>query len=214
MTARALIPQGLQASMDAAACDRPLVLLLRHSDRTEIPDGEAGDDVGLLGVGKERCEALARALKGQGGVAWAEASPLVRCMTTARLLARAVEASSLLGAPGPFVVDHAEGGRVFGSRGTEHVVRTQIAGQPWPFMRPLDDGARLLLRHVRVCLGEHTGIGAMISHDAIVMPIVSWTTGDRFEGSWLSPLDGLVIAPGSGQGLTVWWRGEPTEVSP
>jgi hypothetical protein len=213
MTARAPIPRGLQASIDAAENERPLALLLRHADRAEIPAGDSGNDVGLLAVGRERCEVLARALESQGGVTWAEASPLMRCMTTARILAPTVEASDLLGAPGPFVVNRTEGRRVFGSRGTEHVVRAQMAGHPWPFMRPLEDGVRLLLGHIRDRLGERSGIGVIISHDAIVMPVISWATGDRFEGSWLAPLDGLVIAPSSGRGLTVWWRGEPAEVS-
>ena len=214
MTIRACLSDGLQTSIDVASGVRPLALLLRHADRAVIPAGEAGDDVGLLPVGRERTAALARTLGGQGGVAWAEASPLVRCMTTARLLTSAVEASDLLGAPGPFVVDREEGGRAFGSLGTEHVVRAQIAGQPWSFMRPLDDGARLLLRHIRDRLGERTGIGAFVSHDSIVMPVISWATGDRFEAGWLAPLDGLVISLAGEQGVSVWWNGEPTEVSP
>lgn len=214
MNVQASIPAGLQASIDAVAGRRPLALLLRHADRAEIPAGEAGDDVGLLPVGRERTTALARALSGLGGVAWAEASPLSRCMTTARLLTSAVEASPLLGAPGPFVVDREEGGRVFGSMGTEHVVRAQMAGQPWSFIRPLEDGARLLLRHIRDRLGARTGIGALVSHDSIVMPVVSWATGDRFEDGWLAPLDGVVVSLAGERGLTVWWKGEPTEVSP
>ena len=214
MNSRASIPAGIQESIAAASGVRPLALLLRHADRAEIPAGEAGDDVGLLPVGRDRSLALARALAHLGGVAWAEASPLSRCMTTARLLTTAVEASDLLGAPGPFVVDREDGGHVFASLGTEHVVRAQMAGHPWDFMRPLDGGAKLLLRHIRDRLGERTGIGVFISHDAIVMPAIAWATGDRFGTGWLAPLDGVVVSLAGERGLTVWWKGEPTEVSP
>jgi len=135
-------------------------------------------------------------------------------MTTARLLTQGVSPSSLLGAPGPFVVDREEGRRVFGRFGTEHVVRAQVAGYRWPFMRSVEEGVGLLLRHVHLRMEEHTGVGILISHDAIVMPVVSWIAGHLFEENWLSPLDGLVFAPGRGGGLDAWWLGRHAEVQP
>ncbi len=213
MTTPASIPGGLVASIDAAANRRPLAFLLRHADRADIPAGESGDDVGLLALGEERCEVLAGALGGRGDAIWAEASPLIRCMSTALLLAPTVEPSNLLGDPGPFVVDCEEGGRVFGSLGTEYVLRAQMAGHPWSFMRPIEDGAKLLLGHIRDSLGRRPGTGVFISHDAIVMPVIAWATGYRFDAAWLAPLDGVVIALSSGEDLTIWWRGEPVEVS-
>ena len=65
---------------------------------------------------------------------------------------------------------------------------------------------------VRELCSARGGIGLLISHDTIVMPVIAWATGERFKGSWLDPLDGIVIAEQGGSLLRVIWRGASFDV--
>jgi len=206
------IPEGLHASLSAAKQMPAIALLVRHADRSAIPSGEHGIDAELLPLGKARAAVLRDTLARQGP-RWAMASPLLRCMETARCMGLVAEPHHLLGAPGPFVIDGEAGGRAFLSEGTEAIVRKQLAGHPWPFMRSNEDGAALVVASIHRALSERRGLGICVSHDAIVMPIVAVLTGERFEHRWLSPLDGLVFCLPPGGGLGVFWEGLYHEVA-
>lgn len=198
------LPPGLEASLAATAA--PRVLLLRHADRHPMPAG-SGDDLDLTADGEARARLLGRRLG--DGPRWALTSPLLRCRRTAALADFAADASPLLGAPGPFVVDRVRGGHVFEIHGTDTVVRAHMRGETWSCMRPPAEGARLVLAELRRHLAERPGTGLAVSHDAIVMPIVACLTGETFTDDWLAPLDGLVLT-----GDAVFWRGLPHEVLP
>lgn len=203
MSAAATIPAGLAASIEATSA--PRVLLIRHSDRPVLAPGESGYDLALTDVGRER----ARALGSKLGVhrRWAVSSPYRRCVETVEHVGGVAESSSLLGHPGPYVVDSEAGGVAFGDHGTEAVVRGQIAGETWGCMRPLEEGATSLLDWLWGLLRERGGEGLAVSHDAIVMPTVAWAARLSFDDSWLAPLDGAVLVPGA-----VVWRGRRIEV--
>jgi len=201
------IPPGLQASLDAVPSDASAALLLRHSDRWDIADGESGHEVTLTPIGRDRARLLADRMAHLGGVVWVDSSPYLRCLETGELLSDDVRSCTLLGSPGPFVVDREEGGRVWRIEGNERMVRRQMAGHQWPFMRPTHEGVGLLIDHVRARHAERQGIGALISHDAIVMPIISLFTDDRFEDRWLSPLDGLILVMEPLGELYALWQG-------
>jgi broad specificity phosphatase PhoE len=201
-TELALSP-GLLASL--ARARSPRVLLLRHADREAIAPGDSGKHTPLTPIGEQRAAALRQQL---GDPDWALSSPLLRCTRTAELLGARPETSSLLGAPGPFVVDRQRGARVFEEHGTPAVVRGQIAGETWGCMRALESGVRQLLAELLANLHTRGGTGVAISHDAIVMPVIAHLTGERFTDDWLAPLDGAVVTT---SGLI--WRGHAHEVS-
>jgi len=203
MRADPQIPSGLKASIEATAA--PRVLLVRHSDRPALAPGDSGFELALTDIGKARARALGPSLA--GSERWAVSSPLRRCVETVECAGMSAEPSSLLGAPGPYVVDGDRGGEVFGAHGTEGVVRGQIAGDTWGCMRPLGDGALLLLDWLWGLLDERGGEGLAVSHDAIVMPTLAWAVRASFDDSWLAPLDGAVLVPGA-----VVWRGRRCEV--
>ena len=194
------LPLGLMASILAhtgRGC-----LLLRHSDREIISVGEVGPDARLTDRGERRALALAKAL--QSPIGWALSSPLHRCVRTATLISQtSPEISKLLGAPGAFVVDEDLGGQVFAENGAEMVVRTHISGRTWGCLRSVEEGARLLLGEIGERTMASTALGLAVSHDAIVMPVISWLTGHRFASDWLDPLDGVMIGEG-----VAYWRGE------
>ena len=91
----------------------------------------------------------------------------------------------------------------------ETVVRQQLFGKTWGCFRPLAEGTRLLLTYLHQRLLLHGTTGVAISHDAIVMPVISWVTGERFMDDWLSPLDGVVLTAEA-----LYWRGQRFEGTP
>jgi hypothetical protein len=193
VSAELSLPSGLLASL--ALAEEPLAVFIRHADRHAIPRGESGETTPLTELGETRTRALAKRLNGLG---WGLASPLQRCVRTAQLLGVEVRPNSLLGAPGAFVVDTDEGGRVFGQHETPHVVREQLKGETWGCMRTLEEGAE----NLHALLVSRSELGVAVSHDAIVMPYIRWATGYLFEDDWLEPLDGVVV-----EANRVWWRG-------
>ncbi|MBL9099439.1 MAG: histidine phosphatase family protein [Myxococcales bacterium] len=198
------LPPGLEASLSATAA--PRVLLLRHADRHPMPTG-SGDDLDLTADGEARARLLDRRLG--DGPRWALTSPLLRCRRTADLANFAADASPLLGAPGPFVVDRARGVQVFETHGTDAVVRAHLRGETWGCMRPPAEGTHIVLAELGQHLATRPGTGLAVSHDAIVMPIVACLTDELFTDDWLAPLDGLVLTRDA-----VFWRGRPYEVNP
>ncbi len=197
------LPRHLMTSL--AVTDAPRLLLIRHADRPPIPARETGLDVPLTATGEMRAGALGHHLEDE--LAWAVSSPARRCLDTAHRAGVNPGISHLLGDPGPFVIDPARGAEVFGTLGTQAVVRAQIRGETWDFLRPLEEGARTLLRHLFDLLEHHGRTGLAVSHDAIILPVLSWATGDSFDLEWLSPLDGAVLTPGA-----LVWKGTFHEV--
>lgn len=212
------LPDGILGTVRALPRLGSAVLLLRHADREPVAPGDDGTDIGITEEGAARAEALGRLLRDQGAL-WVETSPLRRCRRTAeQLLAGAGQAAPItdntwLGAPGPFVVDRPAGAVLFASVGTEHVVRRQIAGEEWPPMRPTREGVRLLLEDVTRRLRERGGTALCVSHDAILMPVIASLTGERFDGCWLEPLDGMALGLGADGQLFGIFREQIIEVT-
>lgn len=197
------LPSGLLASLAASSGCR--ALLIRHSDRHNIPDGSSGTTTTLTTTGEERAQALAVAL-GYPPV-WGISSPLLRCIQTAKLLGSEPEPSSILGEPGPFVTDRKLGAKIFGEFGTPHVVFGQIKGETWGCMRSLEEGSKLLFTLLTRHIALISGTGIAVSHDAIIMPFISWATGYDFTNDWLEPLDGVIVRRDA-----IFWRGVRYEV--
>lgn len=209
-----LVPGGLLATLAVAPRDAPFALLIRHADRAPFPPGEHGGGVGLTAVGEARAAALSRhEVLASGTSVWCESSPLRRCVSTARQLGLTAAPNLLLGEPGAFVTDPVRAGEAFLGLGTEAVVRAHVAGHPWPFMRSPEEGARALLASIAGSLVARRGVGVLVSHDAIVMPVIGWATGDRFEDTWLDPLDGIAVVALGGGALRVLWQGKSFDVT-
>ena len=209
------IPDRLARSLARVRLDVPCALLVRHADRHEITDGGSGHDVPLTDVGFARATELGTWLRGRPSVA-ADVSPLLRCVQTAEraLLGHPTQeapvATSLLGAPGPFVVDQTRCSRHFAERGTPGVVRALLAGDTLEGMRSVSEATSLLVQHIRARIDQFS-TRLLVSHDAIVMPIIQQLCGERFQDDWLDPLDGIVFTV-DGNRLVAWWNGQPSEV--
>ena len=179
-------------------------------------DGSIGADVDLTDVGRARAEALGRYLREREGLGtrWAESSGVRRCRETAALIVGAWEAvteCAELGVSGAFIADPVEAKRSFHEHGTTGVVRAALAGAMVPGFRTVEEGARVVLDLVAARLQHGEGAWLMVSHDAILMPLIAWAAGERFDDDWLAPLDGVVFVRGAA-GIQAIWRGRRGDV--
>lgn len=205
-----LLSDGLLRTLDVVALASPLVLFLRHAERRDIAPTDPYADVDLTERGREQASELARMLPYRP--VWAAVSPFLRCKKTAHLLQmEQLEIDQRLGRPGPWVVDEKAGARLFAELGTEGVVRAQIAGSRWPFVRSPREGTKLLLTVASERLAAGRGSGVCVSHDAVLMPVIAALTEDRFPASWLAPLDGFALHYTDDK-LRCTWRGRTHEV--
>lgn len=211
------LPEGLIATLRALAETRAAVVLIRHAERCSLAPGASEHEVDISPEGERRAASLGRMLQSRSGL-WIETSPLRRCHRTAeRILLGAAQSAdiarnTLLGDPGPFVVDARGGGALFATLGTERVVRGQIAGETWPPLRATAAGARLLVGDLVRRLRQRGGMGIAISHDTIVMPVIAALTGETFERAWLAPLDGIAFARDADDRIYAIWRGARVEI--
>lgn len=196
------LPEGLLVSL--AAAPTPSVLLLRHSDRYAIADGDPGLQTALTPEGERRAARLGETLGSPP--TWAMSSPLFRCTRTVELLGALPTPSSVLGDPGPFVVEPQRGGQVWAREGNVRVVRRQLQGERWGCLRSLAEGVGRIDALLDRFLMTGRGRGVAVSHDAIVIPYVYHHTGHDFSDDWLPPLDGVVVTTDA-----VYWRGERFE---
>lgn len=211
----AQIPDRLLRSLSRLEPGEPCALLVRHADRPQFPPGSNGNDVELNDLGRARARALGRWLRSRSPVT-AKVSPVLRCRQTAQLALaghadeRAIELSSLLGEPGPFVVDRARCSQLFAALHTPGVVRALIDAGELDGMRTVSAATHLVRALADNCLGEG-GCHLLVSHDAILMPVIFGLCGERFVDDWLAPLDGVVFTRRHGR-LQVWWAGAAQEI--
>lgn len=182
--------------------DGTFILFIRHGHREPIPADDPYADVDLTPEGYAAVAALARSLETR--VRWTAASPFRRCRATARGFGPEPEDDTRLGRHGPWIEDHVAAGREFATRGTEGVVRAQVAGIDLAGMRPPEAAVPLLLSAGldRVGLGS----GVCVTHDAVLMPAMAWLFGSDAADAWLPPLRGFTvhIRP---QGPIACWNG-------
>ena len=176
------------------------VLFIRHGERAPLPPDEPFGDVDLTPSGYAEVARLAAMLRGR--IQWTAASPFLRCRATAKGLGYEPEEDTRLGRHGPWVVDADAAGREFASRGTEGVVRAQVAGAPLRGIRGAEDAVPLLLS--AGLERAHLGSGVCVSHDAVLMPAMAWLFGADAVDEWLAPLGGFGVELRAGGPVAVW----------
>lgn len=180
----------------------PFILFIRHGERASLPPGDPYADVDLTPAGYASVAELARRLDGR--VAWTAASPFRRCRVTARGLGHEPQDDTRLGRHGPWIADHVTAGREFETRGTEAVVRAQVAGVDLPGIRGPEEAVPLLLSAGLDRVGR--GSGVCVTHDAVLMPAMAWLFGGDSAREWLRPLGGFAVTV-SGDGPVAQWNG-------
>jgi hypothetical protein len=183
-------------------------LLLRHGERGVISPGNDGNEVDLTNFGYKQSLALGKSLNTV--LSWAKHSPLLRAKRTVELIIQGTEntipsaPSVMLGEPGPFVIDRTHCAKLFSSMSTECLVRQLAAGASFSGMKTAKEGARSFINYAEKLL-INDGLGVLISHDAIIIPMISAWTGESFANQWLNPLDGVLIC--KEKHLCIYWKG-------
>jgi broad specificity phosphatase PhoE len=167
-----VIPPSTLRWLEEAPSDRPVAMLIRHSVRGPLAEGDAGFHMPLTDDGHELARALGARLRGR--LRAAHASPLVRTMQTAeRLLegaglAATVTPDKLLGDPGVFMLDRRAGSywRDLGHEGMmTHLVEDR---PPLPSCAAADPAARFLVHHMLASARGVPGLYAFATHDSLV----------------------------------------------
>jgi len=187
--------------------DLPVALLIRHSARNDIANGETGIEVPLNDVGVHMCKELGCELVGR--VRSVRSSPVLRCVQTAQLLAQAASSVSevildkFLGAPGAYVLDEQQAWVNWLARGNEGVIQHLVSGVgALPGMADPVKAANNLMMHMFDCIGGEPGLHLFVSHDSIVAPTVARALDqDLVKDQWPDYLDAAAFW----QKQDDWW---------
>ena len=152
--------------------DRTVAMLIRHSVRDHLEEGDAGYHMPLTPDGHRLARELGVLLGAR--LRSARASPLLRTMQTSqRLLEGAglsseVEIDTLLGGPGVYMLDR-RAGPYWSDLGHEEMMRRLVEdAPPLPGCAASDDAARFLVHHMLAATGGEAGIHAFSTHDSLV----------------------------------------------
>ena len=181
--------------IQAVPKDLPVALLIRHSARNDIANGETGMDVPLNDLGVRMCEELGRKLVGR--VRSIRCSSVLRCVQTAELLGqvagydRNVLLDEHLGAPGVYVVDEQVAWGNWLAHGNRGVIQHLVSGTgALPGMADPVTVAKTLVAYLLDCIEGEPGLHLFVSHDSIVAPTVARTLDYVLpEDQWPEYLD-------------------------
>lgn len=185
--------------IEAIPGELPVALLLRHSARDAIPDGDAGLALPLNEAGVRMCQKLGSELRGK--VSSARSSPVLRCTQTAKVLSEAANYSGvvgidrLLGGPGAYVLNEEAAWNNWLAKGNDGVIEHLVSGVgALPGMADPTAAAISLVNHILVSAGTEQGLHLFISHDSIVAPTVARMTGKEFpQELWPEYLDAVAF---------------------
>lgn len=167
------LPPSLLRLLSRIPDDRAVVVLLRHSVRDHLPEGDVGYVLPITDVGRQLALELGALLRGR--LRTLHASPLVRCIQTAQALAEgagadvAVVPDRLLGDPGVFVLDGRRAWENWQQLGHEGVMRHLVteAGALSGMARP-DEAARFLVQSMLTAAANRPGLHVFVTHDSLV----------------------------------------------
>lgn len=178
-------------------------LLLRHGERPPIPSGSFGNDLSLTDAGRQAAEELGSRMGSK--LRRIVTSPVRRCIETAQALARGaasslpIERDSRLGDPGAWIKDPPQAEAQFRLLGTRKLIDRLMAGERFPGLASLDEGAQILLDLLRLP-PDATGLHCFISHDAVIAPLLAWQHPTLSPSQlWPDTLCGAVLLD-SGEG--------------
>ena len=193
------VPESLLRSLEVIPRHKRVSLLLRHAHRPPIEPGTYGDEVELSDAGTHAAEELGEILsyRRPGRVA---ASPVKRNGVTAAAIVRGagweadVVEDSLLGLPGPFVVDPALAGPLFLEWGPLEVVKRQLSDRrALPGMRPTHEGVSLLW-DLMTGHDDNADLDIFVTHDSVIAAFAGYLLEQTpVEENWPQFLEGVFV---------------------
>lgn len=158
--------------------DIPVVLLIRHAERPEIPAEETGNDLKLTNAGLEASQSLGHHLG--RSIKSISASPITRCQETASNIKFSSESSApitsskVLGAPGAYVYDEELAWNNWLKNGSESVLNDLMAkDKKPPGLHSVEHGTDALLEYFQPFLHGESGYHICVSHDVVLLPFIA-----------------------------------------
>lgn len=193
-----VIPPTLVQSLAAIPTDQPVALLLRHSVRDPIPEGETGNDLPLTDKGVEIARELGEKLKGR--LSTLHTSPVRRCVQTAEHLRSGaginceIKLDRMLGDPGVFIEDAEVAGQNFQTREYWELIASLVRGEKLIGMRHGPTAARQLTEHMLARIDGKPGVHIFVTHDYFLATLAAVGLALASDES-LAPkfLDGVFI---------------------
>ena len=190
------IPPSIIQWLEVTPDDKPVVLLLRHSVRGDLPPDNSGYTLPITEIGnllsQQLGEKLGQRLKSL------HTSPLLRCVQTANALRTGsgmpieIIKDNHLGDPGVFVLDDKLAWSNWESLGHEGVMHHLVTStHALPGMAQPDQAARFLVQQMLEVSGEIFGIHIFVTHDSLVAATAAQLLGEPLDSSeWPWYLEG------------------------
>ena len=199
---------------------KSFILLIRHAEKQIKSEISDENQILLTKNGRKETLAFGKELSQLGSeIKYIKSSPIERCIETAVLILQGIgndltiTNSTNLGDPGVFIEDDKVAVNHFKTYGCEKVVMFQIEGKELEGIRDIKSGTEHLLNEILMDLKINEGIGIYISHDAIIVPFISYLTGDiSFAKKWIKYLDGAYLWLDKDK-LFLLWNGKRYDIS-
>ena len=154
--------------------DRPVGMIVRHSERKQIKKGTSGNNIHLTSKGREKAHALAKSF-GEETIL-TTTSPVLRCVQTAEYfkensLTQSLITSNLLGDPGVFIEDSKIAWRMFLEYGEMGVAKKIVLQEN---IEGFKDPKNMCLKLITYILETicNKGVYPFITHDYIIASLV------------------------------------------
>ena len=193
-----IIPGTLLDNLAMLPEERPTALLLRHSVRDPIPDGQTGHELPLTETGVELAQQLGEKVRHR--LTSLHTSPVPRCVETAECLRRGagvdcdIRPDQMLGDPGVFVEDDQLAWKTFQNYSYWELVAALVEGEDRPGMHHGPSAVQRLLTHMFDQAEAAPGLHVFVTHDIFISTLVSaeLTDGvDETTAPWF--LDGVFL---------------------
>lgn len=185
--------------LEKAPRDRPVVVLLRHSIRDDLPPDGIGYTLPITEKGKQQGASLGQILGSR--LKTIHSSPLTRCTETAEALnigaglKLPICEDRLLGDPGAFVIDGDLAWANWERLGSRGVMRHLITEEgALPGMARPSEAAHRLVSHMLAIADDRMGVHVFVTHDTLVMATAARLLGKPLElDSYPDYLEGVLF---------------------
>ncbi len=193
------------------------ILIVRHAEK--IIDENQNEDIFALLTRKGISDSKKfgnELLSLFNGTGLMKTSPIERCVQTANAILnynfeskKKIEKSKILGDPGVFVMDAKTALGNFLNLGVKEVIERQLKNQILPGMRDLKNGLQMLFQEISNDLEVIKSFGIYITHDAIVIPLIKYLTGDfKYTENLIDYLNGIIVGKNENKEYFAIWNGK------
>lgn len=176
-------------------------LLIRHSDRDDIPQGSFGNEILLNEKGKQNAKSFGEALS-ERKINRIFTSPVERCVQTAEFITKGYGSSieiietTALGAPGLHINDEKTAGDFFLQYGFDEMYKRFIKGETIPGIPNIGELNHRITTFIKEKSNQN-GTTIFITHDMLIA-FYHYSINKKVytKDSWINYLTGLTFKNG------------------